>query len=101
MVNGNFLFKAGEIALDPILRSKYYCQPYSFEPGKWEFGLYHGTDPAFVYAYESSSPLHLLRHNIPLSVFNAVLAFLSLMLGICGEFIFYMVIQRKTNYIHH
>ena len=77
--------KAREIAVDPILRSKLYCTIWNEDdPLKWQFGCDAGTDSIFKELL-SYTPLALLRKNIPLSVFNAVMAFIELVLGIGGK----------------
>ena len=79
------LNKAKEIAVNPVLRIKLYCGLIEYPHwGELSLQCRPGNSTAFLWIWKNS-PIGMLRDNIPLSVFNAILAFLSLMLGIFGK----------------
>ena len=79
------LKRAKEIAVNPVLRAKSYCNLYAYPYwGEYSLQCKPGNHRSFLDLWKHS-PIGMLRDNIPLSVFNAMLAFLSLMLGIFGK----------------
>ena len=79
------LQKSHEIAVDPVLRSKLYCVIFSYPlNGERSLGCKPGNSSYWVNKWKIT-PIGMLRDNIPLSVFNATLAFLSLVFGILGK----------------
>ena len=80
------LLKAGEIAVDPVLRAKLYCKISGFPMWEeWSLDCMPGNSTYFLTQW-NKSPIGMMRDNIPLSVLNATLAFLTLMLGIFGKY---------------
>ena len=75
-----------EIAVNPVLRARLYCIIYNYpNAGPYSLICLPGNH-SFWGEILKSFPLAMLRNNIPQTVFNAILAFLSLLLGIFGKY---------------
>ena len=77
--------KAKDIAVDPVLRAKLYCYLIVYPHwGEYSVQCRPGNSTKYLDMWKQS-PLGMLRDNISLSVFNAIFAFPSLILGIFGK----------------